>query len=151
MRVLMIHPSLVAAVVDGTKTHTIRHTARCKPGDKLSLRCWKGAPYRSRVDVLADHVCTAVAPCEVYCDSVVIDGRAVDFEYSDPQAADFERTFASREGFSCVQLLLAFFGRTYGPGSLPIRGFLISWGPPWWRSHPAWNPDRDLVTQNQEG
>lgn len=48
--VRMFKPHFALLVESGAKAQTVRPTPKRmpKPGDRISLRCWSGAPYRSK-------------------------------------------------------------------------------------------------------
>ena len=113
MRVLMFQDRFAGKVRDGSKRQTIRKTARCKPGDVLSLRRWKGKPYRSKHEIMRTVMCTAVESACVYRRDVLIGG----------QYEDSER-IAKADGFVDFGEMALWFGITHG---LPFEGYLIRW------------------------
>jgi hypothetical protein len=66
MRVIMFQDRFAELVRGGDKCQTIRWSARCRPGDVLSLRRWTGKPYRSKQETLREAVCTAVSPVAMH-------------------------------------------------------------------------------------
>lgn len=115
MRVFMFQNLWAPNVADGTKPHTIRLNARCKPGDLLSLRRWTGKPYRSKQQLLRTAVCTAVSPISITGHGVCVDGL--------PVPAD---QIARADGFRDWLHMLGWFADTHG---LPFTGELIEWDP----------------------
>lgn len=113
MRVIMCQAQFAPKILDGTKRHTIRGAAKCKPGDVLSLRCWRGKPYRSKQVEFARLACTAVQ-------KITIVDRPIS-----TNAEGLERhVLATGDGFACYQDLLDWFSGTHG---LPFAGELIHW------------------------
>lgn len=109
----MFQDRFAGKVRDGTKPHTIRKTARCKPGDVLSLRRWTGKPYRSKQETLRVETCLSVEPVRVSNDGVSVGGRWVDAEQ-----------IAKADGFVDFGEMVLWFGMTHG---LPCDGALIRW------------------------
>lgn len=67
MRVLTFQPQFHALIRSGQKTSTIRDTARCKPGDELSLRRWQGRPYATKQEqLISNQICAAVTPVRMW-------------------------------------------------------------------------------------
>ncbi len=119
MRVILFQPQFAELVRAGTKTQTIRRTARCKPGDKLSLRRWTGKPYRSKQETLRTVTCTAVRSVRIgepWPDGLVIDG----VEMPTPDRARVAR----QDGFRCMTEMLDWFDEVHG---LPFEGTIIEW------------------------
>lgn len=114
MRVILFQDRFADKVRDGTKPHTIRKTARCKPGDTLSLRRWTGKPYRSKQETLREVVCMAVTPVE-------INRFGADLGDVFVHSPD---TLARHDGFSGWPEMREWFERTHG---LPFHGFVIEW------------------------
>jgi|GEM_PF-895496 len=117
MRVILFQDRFAGKVRDGSKCQTIRKTARCKPGDVLSLRRWTGKPYRSKQEVLREAVCTGVLPVEIRGE-LGIEWIRVNRVYVD--GARFSRA----DGFACSTELLDWFSLTHG---LPFEGEVIMW------------------------
>jgi hypothetical protein len=97
----------------GSKPHTIRKTARCKPGDVLSLRRWTGKPYRSKQETIREAVCTAVSPVAI-CEREVM----VNAEYV------HAGKLAAMDGFRDWVEMRDWFDSVHG---LPFHGWLIEW------------------------
>ena len=116
MRVILFQPRFAEMVKAGTKTQTIRCKARCKVGDKLSLRMWTGKPYRSKQETLKEVVCTGV-----YIVSVELFGYQVNGGEYDSVSPD---EFAQADGFKDFGEMALWFGITHG---LPFSGELITW------------------------
>ena len=105
-------------VEDGSKCQTVRPTPKRmpQPGDRISLRTWTGAPYRSKQRVLRDGVVTRVRLIEIETYAITIDGKRLHaFE---------EESFAKADGFPSVSDLVDWFGETHG---LPFDGIVIEW------------------------
>ena len=116
MRVIMFQDRFASKVRDGSKPHTIRKTARCKPGDTLSLRRWTGKPYRSKQAVLREAICEAVTLIEINRFGADLGDVGVFIHCPD--------TLAKGDGFASWPEMREWFERTYG---LPFRGFVIEW------------------------
>lgn len=103
-------------VASGQKTQTIRKSARCNPGDVLSLREWTGKPYRSKQRVLREAKATEIH-------SVVISGQAM---FLDMYGLCIERKdiLARADGFTNWDEMRDWFEATHG---LPFEGELITW------------------------
>lgn len=121
MRVILFQPQFHAAIKGGTKRSTIRKTARCKPGDELSLRQWTGKPYRSKQRVIAEKKCTKVTP-------IVVGKFGIELHHPDGNqtitGADDLDKFAQRDGFGAFIELEYWFQKTHG---LPFSGQMIEW------------------------
>jgi len=117
MRVILFQPRFAKIVKEGTKRQTIRREARCKAGDKLSLRQWAGKPRRkgSRQVVLGEATCTSVTPVRMAVIGITIMG----IFHPSP---DY---LAHADGFENFAEMLSWFGERYG---LPFEGWLIRWG-----------------------
>ena len=109
----MFQDRFAEKVRDGSKPHTIRKTARCKPGDVLSLRRWTGKPYRSRQEVLRVEKCAAVETVCICSDGILVDGLWTDADQ-----------IAKADGFVDFGEMVLWFGVTHG---LPFDGFIIRW------------------------
>lgn len=122
MRVILFSPIFAERVGFGWKKQTIRRKARCKPGDTLSLRGWKGLPRRrGSVQVeIKKTVCESVTPVTLghgqYCEGI----RAAGVELSEPARDELARA----DGFQTVDGMLAWFNNRYG---LPFEGEIIRW------------------------
>jgi hypothetical protein len=121
MRVIMFQDRFAGKVRDGSKPHTIRQTARCKPGDVLSLRRWTGKPYRSKQEVLRTETCIGVdavrmeiAPGRGF--AVSVNGAGLTYRQIEH--------LAIQDGFDGIEDMAEWFIDTHG---LPWDGFLIRW------------------------
>lgn len=123
MRVLTFQPRFQAAVASGEKKQTIRASARCKPGDELSLRKWKGKPYRSLQLPLREAVrCTAVKSVQI---GLSHDGSRIHITLDDlPLPRHVVDTFALADGFRDADDMRAWFEATH---DLPFIGEMIQW------------------------
>lgn len=123
MRVYTFKDRFASLVKAGNKRQTIRPTAKCKPGDLLSLRRWSGRPYRSKQEILLDGViCTGVYRVSIYPNNVGI-------EWNSEPAPNYLSldAFAQADGFADYNSMLAFFSAQY---RLPFNGALITWAFP---------------------
>ena len=108
MRVILFQDKFAKMVQSGAKKQTIRLTARCKPGDELSLRKWSGKPYRSKQETLLNSVCTRVQDVRIY---------------EGPATATSEM-LARADGFASHAEMQTWFKNTHG---LPFVGQQIEW------------------------
>ena len=106
MRVIMCQDKFVSLIKDGRKRQTIRASARCKPGDALSLRRWSGRPYRSKQEVVLETTCTSV--------------EAVRIDHTEHPTEELARA----DGFDGVGEMLQWFEYHHG---LPFDGWIIRW------------------------
>ncbi len=127
MRVLMCQHRFAPKILDGSKPHTIRATARCKVGDLLSLRIWTGKPYRSKQRRLREVLCTAVDPIMIMEHDVFVDQLAVPGQH-----------LAVADGFRDWEEMREWFRTVHG---LPFQGWLIQWGTP---PSYVWKPGRGM-------
>lgn len=123
MRVIMFQDRFSGKVSDGSKPHTIRKTARCKPGDVLSLRRWTGKPYRSKQETIRTETCLSVLPVHMAIErgfgfSVCVNGRGINARERDE--------LARADGFANARAMERWFIDAHG---LPFDGFLIRWLP----------------------
>lgn len=121
MRVLMFQDRFAGKVLDGSKPHTMRKTARCKPGYVLSLRRWTGKPYRSKQETLRTETCLSVEP--VHMENVRGRGFSVSIDGRSLLLSQIE-DLALADGFDSYADMVSWFLHTHG---LPFDGFLISW------------------------
>jgi hypothetical protein len=121
MRVIMFQERFAGKVRDGDKLQTIRKTARCKPGDTLSLRRWTGKPYRSKQEVLREASCRAVTPVRIGLEVIRVGGDDRSVKYLPPSEA---HAFAIRDGFRNWAEMRDWFDSVHG---LPFVGWLIEW------------------------
>lgn len=122
MPVLMFKEQFAAKVERGEKLQTIRPPRKrpIKPGDKLSLRKWSGAAYRSKHVKLREATCERVSlivldetPWEFVFE---VDGRRL--------VQDQWAKLAREDGFNCTTEMLDWFKKTHG---LPFEGVMIQW------------------------
>lgn len=113
--VRMFKPQFAPMIEAGTKLQTVRPTPKRMPkqGDRISLRCWEGKPYRSKQRILREATITRVDLCEITESNVFISWRLMDRE-----------PFALKDGFASWTDLREWFRATHG---LPFVGVLISW------------------------
>lgn len=117
--VRMFKPQFAALVEAGTKLQTVRPTPKRMPreGDRISLRCWTGKPYRSKQRVLRETVVTQVRDILIYTDGVTLyDGYA--------GYAPNQHIFAVNDGFRSWPDMLQWFREQHG---LPFNGIVIFW------------------------
>ncbi len=137
MRVLLFEPRFAALVADGRKRQTIRATARCTPGDRLSLRRWSGKPYRSSQIELARGVCAEVLPVSIgrgeWGDGLRVGDRDLGYWGDGDVWLMHDRMyFARADGFESMTELLNFFRHRKQrgkPAAWPFTGFVIRWEP----------------------
>lgn len=123
MPTLMFKDRFAELVIDGRKRQTIRPTRKrpIKVGDKLSLRKWSGAAYRTPQVKLLDVTCHAVVTIRIdterYDDAVmIVDGRRISLSE--------QIMVAMNDGFSCLNDMRQWFRETHG---LPFEGVMIQW------------------------
>lgn len=123
MPLIHFQERFASAVASGAKRQTIRKERKrpIEPGDRLILGTWEGKPYRSKVRRLREAECSQVEPVRIgygrYCDeAIIVSGRHLTSDECDE--------FAEADGFTCLSVMLAWFGKTHG---LPFRGVLIQW------------------------
>lgn len=123
MRVLTFQPRFQAAVASGEKRQTIRASACCKPGDELSLRKWKGKPYRSiQLPLRGNARCVAVRPVQI---SLSHDRSRLHITLDDlPLPWHVVEDFARADGFRDADDMREWFESTH---ALPFTGDLIQW------------------------
>jgi hypothetical protein len=114
----MFKPEFAPLVVSGEKCQTVRPTPKRmpSPGDRISLRMWRGKPYRSEQRVLRDAIVEAVLPVKMNAAAVTVSGYVL--------FGDEEWAFARADGFSTPQAMFDWFNVTHG---LPFEGVLIKW------------------------
>lgn len=85
------------------KHHTIRAGERLKVGDKISLRCWSGKPYRSKQIIIAETEVKQIYSFEVSECEYLLNGRKLDLlaltavaKNDGSSADDFETWFGKK-------------------------------------------------------
>lgn len=116
MRVILFQDRFAELVRMGVKCQTIRKTARCSPGDVLSLRRWTGKPYRSKQEILKTAVCESVEELFLGMNTLRVGDRTLC-----PFSQD---CFAIDDGFQDMGEMREWFAKTHG---LPFDGWLIKW------------------------
>jgi len=119
-RVIVFQYRFADLVRAGKKTQTIRKTARCKPGDQLSLRRWSGRPYRSEQEILRSAVCKTVRYISIGYKPGKWGISVLGVELSESK----REAMARADGFESEREMLAWFDKTHG---LPFYGELIEW------------------------
>lgn len=116
--VRLFKPQFAGLVLSGEKCQTVRPVPKRmpKPGDRISLRCWTGRPYRSKQRILGDAEISHVEFVEIGRDRIVIAGRKL--------TPNGEWAFARADGFNTPQDMLEWFNGTHG---LPFIGVVICW------------------------
>lgn len=111
----MFKPQFAPLVESGAKCQTVRPTPKRmpKPGDHISLRCWTGAPYRSKQRVLREATITRVARCTISDQGIV---------YLDGEHAP--KGFAKADGFPSHCAMVNWFAEQHG---LPFVGVALYW------------------------
>lgn len=115
----MFKPQFAPLVEVGTKLQTVRPTPKRmpKPGDRISLRCWSGAPYRSKQRVLREAEIREVH-------HTLIDVNGVNLYARDAAWAPDADAFARADGFADWPAMRAWFEEAHG---LPFRGIVLYW------------------------
>ena len=101
MKVIMFQDQFAERVRCGSKRQTIRSSARCAPGDVLSLRKWKGQAYRSKQELLRGATCAWVRGVTIFGGLISLDGDVLDLAAADQ--------FARADGFGSAGELLGWF------------------------------------------
>ncbi len=114
--VRMFKPQFAGLVLSGEKCQTVRPVPKRmpKPGDRLSLRGWTGAPYRSKQRVLRETRVEFVASIRITHEGISLNGRPLEHPFK----------FARADGFNTPQDMLDWFNATHG---LPFEGIVIYW------------------------
>lgn len=119
--VRLFKPRFAALVEAGEKWQTVRPTPKRMPraGDTISLRCWTGAPYRSKQRVLREAVIHEVR------DILISDEGVCMYDQRDGAGwAPGEHGFAKADGFASWPEMLEWFRETHG---LPFEGIVLFW------------------------
>ena len=115
--VRLFKPQFAPAVFTGAKRQTVRPVPRRMPkaGDTLSLRTWRGLPYRSRQQILGETTIERVREVTIHgTGQIELAGRYL----TTPEM----EAFARADGFADLEALLAWFRAEHG---LPFTGILI--------------------------
>ncbi len=88
-----------------------------KVGDRISLREWKGKPYRSKQRVLREAIISDVQ-------SIWISDGGILIGKMDTLTVAQEWSFAQADGFNTPKDMLEWFNFTHG---LPFKGIVIHW------------------------
>jgi len=125
--VKMVSPQFIAAVEKDAKRQTVRPLPKNgvlpKVGDRISLRAWTGAPYRSKQRVLREGVIVDVERCCVRVNGVDLEL----VELRDHLYLVLLNGFAVMDGFADWSEMKAWFLATHK--TLPFHGVLIAWRP----------------------
>jgi hypothetical protein len=122
MAALMFQDRFVPLIRAGRKCHTIRRERKrpLRLGNRLSLRRWKGKPYRSKQETIGEAVVTEVA-------SIAIDWPSAhpEIEVDGVRLSERERERLARlDGFESAAVM----GRWHrAVNGLPFVGVLIRW------------------------
>lgn len=119
--VRMFKPQFAPLVEAGSKRQTVRPTPKRmpKPGDRISLRCWSGAPYRSKQRVLREAEIT-----EVHDVRIDAHGVCLYEQRSGAGWAPDREAFAKADGFRSWDQMRAWFEETH---ALPFVGVVLYW------------------------
>lgn len=120
MRVILFQDRFVELIRNGAKPHTIRKSARCKPGDRLSLRRWTGKPYRSKQEIILEAVCVSIRPISM---GHGIDAKGISID-SEECHAGRRQILAKQDGFKNDREMLMWFAGMQG---LPFQEVLTEW------------------------
>ena len=93
-------------ILASVKTSTIRRSARCKPGDVLSLRSWIDKPYRSKQRVVKTAVCKSVTPLRLGLDD---HGDMIVFQDDHCLSRSEMEQLAKVEGFDDIEAMRQWF------------------------------------------
>lgn len=129
MRVILFQNRFISVIKEDAKTSTIRDTARCKAGDKLSLRFWSDKPYRSKQVEIRQVICTAVRPVKMEA------GRDLALRLyigcDEVKTKAHKLVIARQEGFTFWEDMQEWFQENKNliiPGAV-YRGEMIEWKP----------------------
>lgn len=120
MTTLLFQPQFARLVASGEKTQTVRRVPARMPrvGDRVSLRMWRGKPYRSKQKVLREGTI-----CQVHYLRIEEVGVATGADATRLTRA-CARQFARSDGFADWPEMRDWFRSAYG---LPFEGIVISW------------------------
>lgn len=129
MKVIMFQPRFAALIQAGTKTTTIRpvRKRRIEVDDILSLRRWKGKPYRSKQEWLATYRCRKVERISIYSIPCCSDPLAIFLGGRGLLSKSASRRLALKDGFSSANEMAEWFIRNHG--WTVFRGVRIHWKP----------------------
>ncbi len=121
--VRLFKPQFAPLVERGEKLQTVRPTPKRMPktGDRISLRCWTGKPYRSKQRVLKYATISKVQTIWFNGVTILLD---------DPRAEkgllsrEVEEAFARADGFENLTEMSSWFESNHG---LPFTGIVIYW------------------------
>lgn len=124
--VYLFKPEFEERIKQGLKRQTIRPRRKREPvvGDLADLRCWSGAPYRSKQRKITEEIITEVRPIVIQHGGFQLDGSLPTLLFMDNNAA---HDFARLDGFKDWFHLVAWFADTHGPNCFPFEGFLTRW------------------------
>jgi hypothetical protein len=114
----MFTPEFYESVGSGHKRHTFRPTCRCKPGDVMSLRRWRGKPFRSKQRELNLGVCISVLSLTIDWTGAVLGGNVLTV----PEC----NRLARADGFHDYEDMLNYFDDRNG---IPMSGWFYEWEP----------------------
>ena len=117
MIVKLFKPQFSPLVESGLKLQTVRPTPKRmpKPGDRISLREWTGAPYRSKQRVLREAKIVSIQPIRMDL-WISINGEVLTVRRAE--------AFARADGFASLYEMTCWFEDTHG---LPFEGVVIKW------------------------
>ncbi len=117
--VFMVQERFVEPIKRGTKYTTIRPVRKRLPkrGALVTIKRWRGKPYRSKQEVVAEGRLVEVMPIIIFETSIMVNGK-VPAEWDEP-------LFAMGEGFQDAAEMRDWFRDQYGP--LPFVGTLYQW------------------------
>lgn len=117
--VRLFQPRFAALVEAGRKWQTVRPEPKRmpKPGDTISLRCWTGAPYRSKQRIIREAEIRDVH-------HTLIDADGMNLYERDAAWAPDRDAFARADGFADWREMRAWFETEY---DLPFRGIVLYW------------------------
>lgn len=118
--VRMFKPQFAGLVERGEKTQTVRPTPKRmpRPGDRISLRCWTGKPYRSKQRVLMESTITRVETIRISAAGIMLLGGGL------LASRTMDDEFARADGFDHFPEMADWFQQTHG---LPFDGIVIHW------------------------
>jgi hypothetical protein len=121
-------PRFAALVESGVKRQTIRPQPKRipRPGDTISLRAWKGRPYRSKQRILREATISNLEGITIHADGVEISPGTLRVFWMGEAGRRRPHldAFARKDGFADWPDMKAWFLANH---TLPFTGCLITW------------------------
>jgi hypothetical protein len=122
MRVILFQSRFEPTIAAETKDTTIRPKRKdgkpnARPGERVSLRVWKGKPYRSKQREICQRVVKFVFP-------VIVSAHGIYRPDLSARPRLDSKKVARADGFANWLEMRQWFAANHG---LPFEGFLIHW------------------------